>query len=834
MKKFLLSFSMLLLLNQVEAQCTLEPFSIQKRVYASDVVIEGRVLTSESYWNSTHSFIYTVNQVEVGKIFEGANQLSGKITLSLITEGGLVDLDALKVEPSLQVQPKEVGIFFLKRTTKELDGSGDVLFYEGVASEQSFVKYDELTGIAHGYFERYTAIEAELHPKIMEYTGKDVKKISDLGLSSDKIKSLASPVINSLSLDTLSSGTGTILTITGSNFGIIRDQGTVEFLDPNFGDGRYFDPNYPSSYKSWSSSKIEVYVPSRSGSGKIRVTNNNGEWSLSSAEIYVKYAHSNVGYGGTTGIDSGFFQVDHIDDNSNGGYTWSLNRKFALNSNAVNSFLRAAENWRCETLMNWDVGDNTNTDAIARDNENVVRFTKFTDSRLGVCYSWYSGCFNSGGVYWYVNEMDVDFDSTRNWYYGTNKPGKSQFDFETVATHELGHGHQLSHVIDDTKIMHYSLSGGDRNVSLSDNDIEGGEFVIDKSKTANPCGPDKFVPIQRADCNLTQPEGNFVLSDTISCPNINVTITDASKGKVKTYSWNFGEDANPASSNMLGPHTIQYTSSGLKTIQLVVTNDFGSDTSEAMVRIQPDTPDTPTSFAFTDTACVGSSSYLINTVENALSYNWSLSDGGSIVGDNSDTTVIINWTTPGLDYTLSVSASNNCGVSTPVSNMIDVMNVAVADFDNTDASLTIDFTNFSTSGQTYLWDFGDGNTSIEKDITHKFSTKGVYTVSLKTSNVCSDSTLKKDITVNYGVGILEAEGNRFGLYPNPAENYVRIKYSGANATLFVYDNTGRLVIQEQLISGINRIDLSDFLQGNYLWEVKAESEINQGKLLIIR
>jgi PKD repeat protein len=622
MKKFIIIIIPMMLGVITKAQCTLEPFSLQKRTYISDLIIEGRVISSESYWNQDSSFIYSLHSIEIGKIFDGEGILGSARNLFLITEGGQIGLDALKVQPSLELKVSEVGIFFLKKSSVKLSecNSCDENLYKGVASEQSFLKYDELTLEAHGYFEKYQAIEAGLYPTIMSYTNKSYTKVSDLKIGDDGIKSLASPVISSLSLDTLTSGTGTVLTISGSNFGIIRDQGTVEFLDPNFGDGRYFDPYYPSAYKSWSSSKIEVYVPTRSGTGRIRVTNNNGEWSLSSDSIYVKYAHSNVGYSGTTGIDSGFYQVDHINDNSNGGYTWQFNSKFSNKSNAVNSFLRAAETWRCQTLMNWDVGDNTKTDVIARDAENVVRFTNFTDSRLGVLYSWYNGCFNGGKIFWYVSEMDVDFDSTRNWYYGTGKPGKSQMDFETVATHELGHGHQLTHVIDKSKIMHYSLTIGVRNVSLNATDIEGGEFVSSKSKNANPCGPGKYVPIAISDCNITKPEADYVASDTITCPNIDITFTDDTKGKVKNYSWNFGTDATPKNANTVGPHEVKYSTSGAKSVQLIVSNDFGVDTSIATILVSPDSPDSPNIFAYQDTNCVGPEAFKINSVKDATAY----------------------------------------------------------------------------------------------------------------------------------------------------------------------------------------------------------------------
>jgi PKD repeat protein len=49
--------------------------------------------------------------------------------------------------------------------------------------------------------------------------------------------------------------------------------------------------------------------------------------------------------------------------------------------------------------------------------------------------------------------------------------------------------------------------------------------------------------------------------------------------------------------------------------------------------------------------------------------------------------------------------------------------------------LTVEFTDSSTGDNlTYLWDFGDGQTSIEQNPSHEYTVAGDYSVSLTTSN----------------------------------------------------------------------------------------------------
>ena len=67
-------------------------------------------------------------------------------------------------------------------------------------------------------------------------------------------------------------------------------------------------------------------------------------------------------------------------------------------------------------------------------------------------------------------------------------PAAGQADFETVALHELGHAHQLSHVIMLGAVMHYAVEGGSTARTLSANDTAAGNFITSRSTPPRPCG----------------------------------------------------------------------------------------------------------------------------------------------------------------------------------------------------------------------------------------------------------------------------------------------------------------------------------------------------------
>ncbi|MEM6771178.1 MAG: PKD domain-containing protein [Bacteroidota bacterium] len=66
---------------------------------------------------------------------------------------------------------------------------------------------------------------------------------------------------------------------------------------------------------------------------------------------------------------------------------------------------------------------------------------------------------------------------------------------------------------------------------------------------------------------------------------------------------------------------------------------------------------------------------------------------------------------------------------------------------NADDVLTIDFTNTSTDAVSYVWDFGDGNSSTEESPTHTYAGAGAYTVQLTATNAEGNNSTSSTVTV---------------------------------------------------------------------------------------
>ena len=98
-----------------------------------------------------------------------------------------------------------------------------------------------------------------------------------------------------------------------------------------------------------------------------------------------------------------------------------------------------------------------------------------------------------------------------DWYFGAGLPAFSEFDFESVALHELGHGHQLAHVIDPVSdgdnsddVMHYAISNSEQQRVLLASNISAANDVQSRSTSIVACGV--AVMTNSSTCNLSLKE----------------------------------------------------------------------------------------------------------------------------------------------------------------------------------------------------------------------------------------------------------------------------------------------------------------------------------------
>jgi hypothetical protein len=165
--------------------------------------------------------------------------------------------------------------------------------------------------------------------------------------------------------------------------------------------------------------------------------------------------------------------------------------------------------------------------------------------------------------------------------------------------------------------------------------------------------------------------------------------------------------------------------------------------------------------------------------------------------------------------------------------------------------LTVSFNNNSWQGtQTYHWDFGDGETSQEREPEHTFNTPGVYSITLTVTGPTEPVSEKKInlVKVSIPTSVENNKGNvpgKFALfqnYPNPFNPSTSIQYTvGSNqfVQLKVYDVLGNdlvTLVNEEKPAGNYKVEFNaaNLPSGIYFYRLKAGAFSEIKKMLLVK
>lgn len=287
-------------------------------------------------------------------------------------------------------------------------------------------------------------------------------------------------------------------------------------------------------------------------------------------------------------------------------------------------------------------------------------------------------------------------------------------------------------------------------------------------------------------------------SDTNICAN-NTIVLSANVSNAN-YQW----------SNGLTSDNIVIANPGIYSVTVVDANNCV--TTDTIFITQSQAAELPS-----DTSFCGGQSIFLDPGTGPGTYTWS----------SGQSTPIILANTTG-NYT--VTYTDIFGCSSSASSNVIITNAPDASFTEVITGYAATFTPISYPNATYLWDFGDGDTSLQQTPTHLYLTPGRYVVTLQILNECGSDFFSKEIEAIISNTSEVSHENYFNIFPNPAKNMLNISIANTTSrTIEIIDIYGKTIKNVEQPNGLNNIvvDISDLSSGSYIIKMTTEEKVVQ-------
>ena len=342
-------------------------------------------------------------------------------------------------------------------------------------------------------------------------------------------------------------------------------------------------------------------------------------------------------------------------------------------------------------------------------------------------------------------------------------------------------------------------------------------------------------PVPFADFSATPESQTF--------PDATIDIVNETIAGTASYEWDM-DDGNDISGPEPGTYT--YDSWGTYEIELIVDNGSCSDTTWQTVEILPPPP--VAGFTMEEKGCAPLTVLFESNSQYAASHEWDFGNGGTAFAES----VTYTYYQPGIyNVTLTVQGFGPDLTDTyTIEQAVEVLPVAVAAFTVTPTEVYVPGQpvygiNLSQNADSYVWEWGDGETSTEENPIHNYQSEGWFDVTLIANNEwnCPDTMTVVDAVHAIALGDIEFP-NAFtpngtnptgGLYdPTTFNNdiFYPQHYGVTDYKLQIFNKWGELLFESNDVN----IGWDGYYQGQvckedvYVW--KAQARFSDGTEVI--
>ena len=234
-----------------------------------------------------------------------------------------------------------------------------------------------------------------------------------------------------------------------------------------------------------------------------------------------------------------------------------------------------------------------------------------------------------------------------------------------------------------------------------------------------------------------------------------------------------------------------------------------------------------------------------SSTNNGLNYNFTNTSTSSPpqtwlweFGDGNTSSVMNPSHTYANDssYNVCLYVTDSCGSDTTC-QMVYPCNLPISDFTSSGNGLQWDFTDNSIYGSnnSWLWDFGNGDSSQIQNPIYTYLIDSTYIVCLTISDDCGQETFCDTIIAYDNTGIALRDKERINLYPNPTKDLLNISIDkGLNKgfQVVITSLAGELILAKELTKNTQQsIDLSNVNSGIYFVKIFSKNYLKIEKII---
>ena len=469
----------------------------------------------------------------------------------------------------------------------------------------------------------------------------------------------------------------------------------------------------------------------------------------------------------------------------------------------------------------WDFGDGSAIDNTAgnvtHQYTNTTQSVYYYDVKLEVESA--NGCLDSmiRGITVYP-EIDADFEFSEDticsgeMVYLNSLPGAYQYYWEYGDSQSEYGANVTSHMFVNT-----GTAPATYTVRLTTTSFYGCTDFVEKDIVVYPVPTPLFTASPASQ----------------TWPAATVDFTNNTNTGSWDYLWRFGDGTTSTLENP----THEYTTPGDYKVWLIVSNAFCSDSIDRNVSVLPTPP--VAAFDSVPPACGPHTVTMTNNSQYGETYLWEFGDGGISTAENPTYTYYESGI---FRITLTVTGPGGTDVE---SKLVEVWATPRAYFE-----VAPDFVyvgdervrcfNLSEGASSFIWEFGDGDTSQMRDPYHKYMEEGVFDITLHaySDNGCYDTyTLSPAVTVEPAGEITFANvfrPNKEGPLGDDVDNlssdqidqmfFPPVKEQVSEYKLQIFSRAGVLLFQSNSINkgwdGYYKGRL--VMQGVYVWYVEGK------------